>query len=140
MNAFLEYENEDLGLNANVVLNVFGKRLMVVNIDGSPDIYELPRPDLTFNLNKSISDKFSATFRVRNILNPEYKWVYQFQGDEEAYQKFDDEAFVFQNFKRGIDFSLGITYKLDGDKKDRQRAKQKRKEEKEKKSDAPIAE
>lgn len=140
LNAFLEYENEDLGLNANIVLNVFGKRLMVVNIDGSPDIYELPRPDLTFNLNKSISDKFSATFRIRNILNPEYKWVYQFQGDEEAYQKFDDEAFVFQNFKRGIDFSLGITYKLDGDKKDRQRAKQKRKEEKEKKSDAPIAE
>ncbi len=114
-NASLQYktENDSLGkgLSANLTFNVFGKRIAIVNRAGTPPIYEMPRPSLDFNIQKKFSERFSMRFRVRNIINPTWRWKYEFVGDNSVYDKFDkDQEFLLNSYKRGRRFSLSFSY------------------------------
>ncbi len=110
INAIAEYKNDSLGLNMNFTYNIFGERLAIVNIDGTPNIYEQPYGDLNFNLMKKFGERISVSFRAKNILNPTIKSVYKFQGDAAAYEKFEDTEYIFSSNKRGRRFSLSFGY------------------------------
>ena len=66
---------------------------------GAPDIFEKGRGQLDFSLSKQVNG-FKTTFRVRNLLDPDYRQFSDFQGQE----------YVFRIFRRGVQFSVGISY------------------------------
>lgn len=114
-NASLEYntdeKNDSTAISANLTLNVFGKRISIVNRAGTPPIYEMPRPTLDFNIGRDFGDRLNIKLRVQNILNPTWKWKYIFVGDNAVYDKFDkDQEFLLNSFKLGRRFSLSVSY------------------------------
>lgn len=86
----------------NLVFNVQGTRLSIVSPDATPDVYEKPVPGLNFNVSRKISERWKAKFSASNILNPEVKFVHEFKGEE----------YIFQQYRRGRDFSVGVSYAL----------------------------
>ena len=65
------YDNLDRGINAAILYNVFGERIVDVGTKGAPDIYEQPRPQLDFIYSQIIGDHWKIKFKARNLLNPE---------------------------------------------------------------------
>lgn len=110
VNSSLEYEIKEAGLNAMITYNIFGDRLTIYSSDGRPDIYERARPELNLNLSKKVGDKLSLKFRVKNILNPVFQQEYVYKGQEEVYQKFEDQDAIFSSYRKGTSFSFGATY------------------------------
>ncbi len=112
INAGLEYKVKKSGIITNLTFNVFGDRLAVYSNDGRPDIYEKARPELNWNFKKELSKKLSMTLRIKNILNPSYRWAYEYKGSNAAYDKFDDQEANFTSYKKGVSFGLGLAYKF----------------------------
>ncbi len=81
-NFLLGYKQEELGLNANVNLNVFGPRLEVVGATGLPDVYEQSYPILNFNISKRLNQKISLSFAANNLLDQEAKRTQTYRGQE----------------------------------------------------------
>lgn len=113
VNGTLSYKNDSIGLNMNVAFNVFGERLVLVTKGGLPDIYELPRPSLDFNISKTFGDRLKLTFRAKNLFNPEYKQVFKVKTESDLYAiQADNEDFVYQSYQRGRTYSFGLSYKF----------------------------
>lgn len=102
-NAFVYYDIEEKGINVSTTFNVFGKRLAYVTQGGQPDVFEVARPSLDFAFKKTTEKGWGFTFRARNLLNPEYKMVQEFKGQE----------YTYSSYRIGRTFSLGITYLID---------------------------
>ena len=101
VNAYLSFRNEK-GTQASINFNVQGERLSLVTDGGTPDIYEQPRPMLDLMASQNLNERWNLRFRARNILNAEYKYTYEFKGQE----------FIFQNSQLGTSYSLGVTYSI----------------------------
>ncbi len=101
-NGFIGYQNDSLGFEANATFNVSGEKLILVTKGGTPDVYDQPTPTLNIGVSKTLNEKFSLSFKARNILNPVYRQVYQFKGEE----------YTWQSFTRGRQFSVGVIYKI----------------------------
>ncbi len=99
-NLNLNYNNQESGTSAGLFLNVFGERLSIVSTGATPDVFEQPQPQLDFVLSQRLLQGWSAKLRARNILNPEIKQTYTFEGEE----------LIYQRFQRGRTFSLGLSY------------------------------
>lgn len=113
INGTISYNNDSAGLKVNVAFNVFGERLVLVTKGGLPDIYELSRPSLDFNISKSFNKKLKITLRAKNLLNPDFKQVYKVKTESSSYLiSSENEDFVYRNYKRGVNISLGISYKF----------------------------
>jgi hypothetical protein len=102
-NAFVYYDIEEKGISVSTTFNVFGKRLAYVTQGGQPDVFEVARPSLDFAFKKTMESGWGFSFRARNLLNPEYKMVQEFKGQE----------YTYGSYKIGRTFSLGITYLID---------------------------
>ncbi|MEQ8908972.1 MAG: TonB-dependent receptor [Vicingaceae bacterium] len=102
VNSYLSYNNDSLGLEANMSFNVTGPKLILVVGGGTPDVYEQPKPSLNFNISKSVTEKWSVKFAANNILNAPTIRSYEL----------DDESYDFQRYTDGVNFSLGLSYKL----------------------------
>jgi hypothetical protein len=77
LNFQLGYDDADHGINAALLFNQFGKRIVEVGVQGAPDIYEQPRPSLDFVYSQAWGPwKFKA--KVKNILDPDVELT---QGD-----------------------------------------------------------
>ena len=101
VNAGLQYNNVEKGIESNMSFNVFGERIEFVSVSGfAALIYEQPRPDLRFTFKKQLNDRWRLTARASNLLNPEYKLSAEFRGDDVNWE----------SYRRGRDFSLGISY------------------------------
>ncbi len=63
------YDNPDRGINAALLYNVSGARIVEVGVQGAPDIYEEPRPSLDLIYSQNFGN---WTFKgaLKNILNP----------------------------------------------------------------------
>jgi outer membrane receptor protein involved in Fe transport len=101
-NSYLNYDSDSSDFGLNLSFNVFGKRLALVSQGDLPDIYEMPRPSLDFNMFKDFGKSFQATVSVKNILNPEVRLVHEYGGSE----------FVYSGNRRGVRWSLGLKYKI----------------------------
>lgn len=114
LNGLLQYNNDTIGITANVTFNQFGKRLALVQIKGVPNIFEQARGELNFNISKKIGTRSKITFRAKNLLNPEYKWSYEFRGEgyEEIanYDNWKDNEYVFRSYRKGRRYSVSYSY------------------------------
>lgn len=101
VNAGLDYANEDNGVRARLLYNVFGPRIAQVGSGGLPDVYEEPRHqlDLTvaYQAHKYVDLKLSA----ENLLDSPVLFTQgvDAQGDENIVNK----------YRTGATVSLGVT-------------------------------
>ena len=100
LNFFISYMNAPQNMAMSLSFNVWGERLSFVSRGRVPDVYEQPRPSLDFTFEKGIGQKWSVNFRARNLLNPEFKQIHDFGGQE----------YIFSNFTVGRSYSIGVKY------------------------------
>ena len=86
------YDDIDRGINAALLYNVFGERIVDVGTNGAPDIYQQPFPQLDFVYSHEFRDRWKLKFRARNLL--------------------DSEVEITQGDKTRRSFKLGRQYKL----------------------------
>ncbi|GAB4278947.1 MAG: TonB-dependent receptor [Marinilabiliales bacterium] len=100
LNTILGYNNDSIGLSANLSYNVEGAKMVVVIVSGTPNIYEQPRHLLNFNMRKKIGKNISVKFSVKNILNSKTELTYTYNNIDYNYQR----------FSTGRTFSFGFNY------------------------------
>ena len=93
------YDDEERGINAALLYNIFGDRIIDVGISGAPDIIEQSRPVLDFVYAQDIGDNWRLKFRARNLLDPEVEIL---QGDE-----------IWRQFTVGRTFTIGFEWSPD---------------------------
>jgi len=102
LNTSLIYTNVDKGLDAAVSLNTTGDKLAIIGNQGNPDVYDRGRSQLDFTLSKRFGRNINVRLAARNLLNSAYR-----QSSE-----FKDNEFVYYEYKRGITYSLGVSYTI----------------------------
>ncbi len=100
INANIGYQNDSIGLRANLAFNVSGPKIVLITKGGLPNVYEQPLALLDFNISKSFGDRWAVKFSVKNILNSAFKQTYTFE----------DVEYYFLGYKPGREFKIGITY------------------------------
>ncbi len=102
VNAAISYENRDNGWQSTLSFNVSGERMVVYQID-LPSIYQQPMPDLNFTLKKNLSERWSARFKAKNLLN------YTFREQINL----SDNIYYTTKYQLGRTFSLSLSYNID---------------------------
>lgn len=100
VNLFFGYNNDSLGLSANLSYNVSGEKVAVVIVGATPNVYQQPVNQLDFNITKKLGEKFSLKFNAQNILNPIIKKTYNYK----------DQEYIFNSYKRGATYSISLKY------------------------------
>jgi hypothetical protein len=115
-NSYLIYDNPEIGLEANMAYNISGPKLIILSQSAAPNIYEMPAHRLDFNISKNITKMISVKFAVKNMLNPKIQTAYLNHEVENlklnnllSFTKFDDPIANFRSYKKGTEFSIGIT-------------------------------
>ena len=103
LNLDLTYDNVNSNTMASLSYNIFGERLSEVSLGGTPDVYELPRPDLDFVLSQKIIGDFKFKFSAKNMLDSPVKKVHHFKGRD----------FIYQTYKQGRTLLIGLSYSID---------------------------
>ncbi len=93
----------------NLLYNVFGKRIFIVGSEGYPDVYELPRHLVDFNITQRIGNRFELRFGIQDLLNQSYVLTQDTNRDRVQDRKKDK---FIMSFKPGSIFTLGLTVKL----------------------------
>ncbi|MFT6849788.1 MAG: outer membrane receptor protein involved in Fe transport [Sphingobacteriales bacterium] len=102
VNANLSYSSDSLGLDVVLSVNIYGKRLAEVGLNGTPDIYESSRQILDLSVKKSLGENVKLKFGVNNILNSGFSKELEY----------NNKAYIFQSYNVGRTFSLGLSYSL----------------------------
>ncbi|MFN9320542.1 MAG: carboxypeptidase regulatory-like domain-containing protein [Chitinophagales bacterium] len=85
-----------------LVYNYFDDRLYSIGVIGISDIYEKGVHTIDFISRCSLGRNFELSLAVKNITNPSY----------DRYQDIAGQRVINASFSRGINSSLGITYKV----------------------------
>jgi TonB-dependent receptor len=109
INAYLDYDFPKLGTQATVSFNVVGERLVQVQMDGTPDIYDRPAPQLNFVFSQKLGKRFVVKGFAKNILNPAFREVYAYPGYG---GKFYGQTYIHHQYYKGAELALGLTYNL----------------------------
>jgi outer membrane receptor protein involved in Fe transport len=109
INSDLKYDfkfTKDWTNTLSVVYSVFGKRIYSIGTAGIDHVYELPVSKLdlvwTSKVNKHIDFKLAAD----NLLNP----YYRLELGNNNKDTFIEQSRRIQDYKRGIGFSLNLSY------------------------------
>lgn len=103
VNVISSYSNQKMGLNVSISYNLQGPRLVISSaIQGTADVYEMPRHLIDFKLTKAIKEHFTLSLTVRDLLNSPVQRQY----------KTSNEFQTYDYFRYGTNFQLGIIYKL----------------------------
>ncbi|MEC3964862.1 TonB-dependent receptor [Flagellimonas halotolerans] len=102
VNAGLNYNNRNIGLETGVFFNVQGKTLEVVGFGQNPDVFTQPFNSLNFNFSKTFGKEQNSkiTLKVNNILN---------DTRESLYDSFGATKQNFSYREIGTAFSLGYS-------------------------------
>ena len=95
LNFQVGYDGEDRRINAALLFNVFGERIVDVGTNGSPDIYEQPRESLDFVYSQSFGN-WKLKAKLTNLLDPDRKLT---QGIETT-----------RISRAGREYSIGLEY------------------------------
>jgi len=103
VNAYLNWNNKNNTLNANLSYNVQGETLSIVGSGRWPDIYTVPFHSLNFNIYRDFgsNQRSRINLRVSNILDSVRKDVYKSYGAEQR---------TFSEFQPGRSFALAYRY------------------------------
>jgi TonB-dependent receptor len=102
LNLNISYENSPNGIAASLYYNIFGERLSIVSLGGTPDVYEQPAGILNFSCSWKFVQHLGLSLSARNLLNQRERKIQTFKGRDYIYSEFD----------RGMTFSLGMKYDL----------------------------
>ena len=91
------YDNADRDINAVLLYNVFGERIVDVGVNGAPDIYEQPRPSLDFIYSQGFG-QWKLKAKLKNILDPQIELT---QGAETT-----------QSTRIGRELSIAVEYEF----------------------------
>jgi outer membrane receptor protein involved in Fe transport len=97
-NTFINKSN----VNTALVFNYFTERVYSVGTRGFENIKEIGVPTLDFVSSIGIGENGKLSLKARNLLNPEYRLE----------RESNDGNIVLSNYKRGLDISLGYSYKF----------------------------
>lgn len=95
-NLQLGYTNPESGHEWTLLYNEFGERISRAGIQGQPDIYEQPFPQLDFVYRYRFADHWRFSLKLDNLLDSEVKFT---QGDRTTRQ-----------YQRGREISLGLQW------------------------------
>jgi hypothetical protein len=116
INAGLLYDLEKYGLNATMLFNMIGRRIYLVGgsgaFSGSPNVWELPRPLLDFQIAKKVlKTKGEIKLNISDIINQ--KQVFYQNNTLDGNFDFDKtkDAYRFTRLY-GTTFSLSFNYSL----------------------------
>ncbi|WP_106793366.1 TonB-dependent receptor [Aquimarina sp. Aq78] len=84
--------------------NIFGDRVYSAGGNGVGDIFEKGFGVLNFNFKDEIGKHVEISLKAKNLLNPS---IERYQDQEDLGQEF-----TTYKFDNGINFSLGVTFKL----------------------------
>lgn len=98
INAYLSYDNDDIGTSARIVYDVEGPRIDAVGGLGLPDIYFMPYHDLNFVFSQRLPRGWTLNAAIENIANSEIR--------------FEQSDAVYERFRIGTTFILGLEYKI----------------------------
>lgn len=103
INAGLNYNNVDNGVEAGLFYNVQGKTLEVIGFSRNADVYAQPFNSLNFNFTKKLgpAKKSAINIKVENILDDERQSFY------EAFNASDQ---IYQLRRPGRNFSVGYSF------------------------------
>ena len=102
LNLNLSYDNYGKGISSSLYYNVFGERLSIVSLGGTPDVYEQPAEVLNFSFSWEFIKNLSAKLAVKNMLDSENKHTQQYNGRD----------YIYHLYHTGRSISLGFAYKL----------------------------
>jgi hypothetical protein len=103
VNLGLLYNNRDKGLMFSVNYNRIGKRIAFVGTPINPNTWELPRNSVDLTLDKTIGDKLSFKFGIKDLLNSPVHFVEYMIGNDQV-------ELTKVNYIPNRKISLGIAY------------------------------
>ena len=103
INAGIEYNNSEKGIQGGLFYNVQGKTLQVVGDGFYPDVFTIPFNSLNFNLIKQFNVNRKLAFKITNLLN---------DCRESRFEGFNNESQIFKSRNIGRQFSLSYTIGL----------------------------
>lgn len=106
LNLGLYYDNYDLGLSSNLLLNVFGDKISEVGRSGFSDVYESGRDVLDFSVTKTFLNKFEAKFTARDLLNQDFEFTQDFMVNGETFTK------SVRTISSGTNYTFTLGYKF----------------------------
>lgn len=109
INVGLDYNNPNSKTNITCNFNIVGARLVQVQLDGTPDIFDRPVPMLDLVFSQQLGKLFVLKGFAKNLLDPSYRQVYTNAGNN---GKYHGSTYVYRQYKRGSEFSLGIAYRI----------------------------
>lgn len=109
INAGVDYNNPGTKTNVSLNFNIVGARLVQVQLDGTPDIFDRPVPILDLVFTQQLGQRWLLKGFAKNLLDPSYRQVYTNAGNN---GKYHGETYVYRQYKRGSEFSLGISWKI----------------------------
>lgn len=109
LNLLLDYDYPRTHTNVTASLNVVGERLVQVQLDGVPDIYSLPAPQLDLVFSQRLFKRFLIKGFAKNLLNPAYEEAYTIPGNN---GNFNGRHYTHSKYYRGVEYQLGVTYFL----------------------------
>jgi TonB-dependent receptor len=101
VNILFSYKNKT-GTSANLAYNISGPRISYISIGGTPNIYELPRNSLNFNIRQEFKNGLGLKLAANNILNAKYQQAITFKGQD----------YFVQSNDLGMDFSIGVNFRI----------------------------
>lgn len=109
VNTYVDYENTRIGANVTASFNIVGERLIQVQLDGTPDIFDRPVPMLDLVFSQRLWKRFLVKGFVKNMLNPAFREVYTQAGNKGKYYGME---YIRHQYYKGTEYSLGITYNI----------------------------
>jgi outer membrane receptor protein involved in Fe transport len=115
VNSMITYNADSIGLNVTASYNVQGPRLVIAGaIKGRPDVYEIPRHMIDLKVSKKLTDHWSMSMTIRDLLNTPVRRAYKIDSINYAGEVQTTEAgwYDYDRFRFGTNYQLSITYKL----------------------------
>ncbi|MDG3583978.1 TonB-dependent receptor [Galbibacter pacificus] len=105
INTDLTYRNksEKNEFAGSVVFNYFSNRIYSLGSQNNENIMERSVPTLDFVFSNEFNENISLSLKFLNILNPSYQLTQEIEGGDDV---------IIGNYKKGINMSLGLTYKF----------------------------
>lgn len=109
VNAGLFYQHAESGWSVNAVYNVIGARIFIIGFDVYPDIYQMPRNVIDFNVSKRFKNNIEMKLGFGDLLNQEVLLL-QDANQNGKFERTDDQ--IIQRYRPGMTVSFGVSYKF----------------------------
>jgi len=100
-----QYRKKELDFTGSLVANYFSDRIYTIGAGGYQDIKENGLTTLDFISSVKIKKHWGVSLKAKNLLNPDFRLTREPNGE-------DAEPIVLSSYKKGINFSLGLSYQF----------------------------